>query len=216
MVKRWPRRAQLFALLIVTVALFLGILSNRGFILRAAGWLLVFENAVGEADVVILSIGADGAGALEAADLFHSGIARRVAVFTGLPDTVAQEFFRRGIPYEDEAARAARQLEALRVTAVERIPRAVAGTEEEGEVLSAWCDQHKFRSIVVVSLRDHSRRLHRILYRAMKGHQTKFTVRIARHSPFDPDHWWQTRSGIRTEIQELEKLLLDILRHPIY
>ena len=87
--------------------------------------------------------------------------------------------------------------------------------EAEARVLADWCDEHRFRSIVFVSTRDHSRRLRRVLQRSMEGHQTRITVRPARHSPFDPDRWWETRSGVRTEIIEFQKLLLDLIRHPI-
>jgi hypothetical protein len=139
-----------------------------------------------------------------------------VAVFTEPPDTlVDREFIRRGIPYEDAAARSVRQLRALGVDTIDRIPSYVTGTEDEGPALADWCDQHRFRSVVVVSTADHSRRLRRVLHRFMKGHPTKVTVRSARYLVFDPDRWWETHAGIRTEVEELEKLLLDILRHPI-
>ena len=82
-------------------------------------------------------------------------------------------------------------------------------------MLAAWCDQHGFRSVVVVSSSDHSRRLHRVLHRSMKGHQTRVATCSARDSAFDPDRWWQSHRGIRTEVVELEKLLLDVARHPI-
>jgi hypothetical protein len=52
----------------------------------------------------------------------------------------------------------------------------------------------------------------------MKGHATRVTVQPARYSSFDPDRWWETRVGIRTEIFELQKLLLEALEavlHPI-
>jgi len=196
-------------------AVIVGVPAIRGPILRAAGWALVFDEPVEPADIVVVTIDADGAGVLEAADLVHSGIARRVAVFSDPPDAVDQEFIRRGIPYEDAAARSTRQLESLGITAIEQIPRAVAGTEDEGQVLPDWCDQRQFRSIVVVSTPDHSRRLHRVLHRAMRGHQTRVMIRITRRSAFDPDRWWETRGGIRTEIIELEKLLFDVVRHPI-
>ena len=32
---------------------------------------------------------------------------------------------------------------------------------------------------------------------------------------FHPDRWWDTRGGIRTEIIELRKLLLDLVLHPM-
>ena len=49
----------------------------------------------------------------------------------------------------------------------------------------------------------------------MKGHQTRVTVCSSRYSLFDPDRWWEARGGIRTEVEELEKLLFDVVRHPI-
>jgi hypothetical protein len=187
----------------------------RGSILRAAGGALVADDLLGPADIIVVASDADGAGVLEAADLVHSGVAPRVAVFADPPDPVVdREFIRRGVPYEDVGARATRQLKALGVETIEQIPRAVVGTEDEGRVLPDWCDQHGFRSVVVVSTADHSRRLRRVLRRSMKGHQTTVTVRRARFSSFDPDRWWRSREGIRTEIVELQKLLLDVTRHP--
>lgn len=185
-------------------------------ILRAAGRALVAGDALAPADIIILATGADGAGALEAADLVHSGVARRVAVFSDPPDPVVdREFLRRGVPYEDAAARSIRQLRALGVEDVEQIPRVVAGTEDESRALPEWCEQQRLRSIVMVTTSDHSRRLRRLLRRSMKGHPTTVTVRPARYSPFDPDRWWETREGTRTQLIELEKLAWDVLRHPL-
>ncbi|OGL10834.1 MAG: hypothetical protein A3I14_01595 [Candidatus Rokubacteria bacterium RIFCSPLOWO2_02_FULL_73_56] len=215
MIARWPRLARVLAVVVLAGALVVAVPATRVPMLRAAGWALVVDEPVERVDIIVVAVDADGAGVLEAADLVHSGIASRVAVFADPPDAVDREFLRRGVGYEDRAARSTRQLRSLGVTAVEQVPRAVAGTEAEGEVLPAWCDQNKFRSIVVVSLADHSRRLRRVLRRSMTGHQTKVTIRVARHSPFDPDRWWETRKGIRTEIVELQKLLLDVVRHPI-
>jgi hypothetical protein len=49
----------------------------------------------------------------------------------------------------------------------------------------------------------------------MQGHPTRVTVQPARYSNFDPDRWWETHNGIRTEIIEFQKLLLDVVLHPI-
>jgi hypothetical protein len=38
---------------------------------------------------------------------------------------------------------------------------------------------------------------------------------LHRYSSFDPDLWWKTRSGVRTEIVELQKLVLEVVLHPI-
>jgi uncharacterized SAM-binding protein YcdF (DUF218 family) len=95
------------------------------------------------------------------------------------------------------------------------IPDSAAGTEAEGDVLLSWCDQRRFRSLVVVSSPDHSRRVRRVLRRSLRNHPTKVIVRSTRHSSFDPENWWRTRDGFRTEIVEVQKLLLDVVRHPI-
>jgi hypothetical protein len=205
--------------MMVVVVLFgaagIGISAIRRPILRAAGWALVVNEHVEPAEVIVVTSYADGAGVLEAADLVRSGVATRVAVFADPPGTVDREFIRRGIPYEDAAARSVRQLRALGVGAIDRIPKNIAGTEDEGRVLPGWCDQRGFRSVVVVSTSDHSRRVRRVLHRFMKGHQTRVTVRSTRYSAFDPDRWWESHGGVRTELEELEKLLLDVVRHPL-
>ena len=216
MIARWQRWTGIVLGIVLVGAASMGMPAIRRPILRSAGWALVISERVGPADVIVVAVDADGVGVLEAADLVHSGVATRVAVFAEPPDTmVEREFIRRGIPYEDAAARSVRQLRALGVDTIDRIPRYVTGTEDEGPALADWCDQQRFRSVVVVSTSDHSRRLRRMLHRSMRGHQTRVTVRSARYLVFDPDRWWESHGGIRTEVEELEKLLLDIVRHPI-
>jgi hypothetical protein len=199
----------------LAAAAIVAIPSIRESVLRAAGWALVVNEPIAPADVIVVSLGSGGVGALEAADLVEGGIAKRVAVFTDPPSGEDHEFIRRGLPYEDASARQIRQLRWLGVTDVMQIPGTEAGTEGEGQVLPPWCDQHQFRSIVFVAARDHSRRWRRVLNRVMRGHPTRVMVQPARYSIFDPDRWWETRDGVRTEIVELQKLVLEIVLHPL-
>jgi hypothetical protein len=215
MMARRLRWTGVLAVVLLVGAVIVGVPPTRESLLRAAGWVLLVNEPVQLADIIVVATDADGPGVLEAADLVRHGIATRVAVFADPPGRVDREFIRRGVPYEDEAARLTRQLRSLGVTAIEQIPRADAGTQGEGDVLPGWCDQHQFRSVVVVTTADHSRRLRRVLRRAMRGHPTRVTVRPTPYSEFDPDRWWESRGGIRTEIIELQKLLLDIARHPL-
>src|SRR3984893_8595287 len=210
--RRW---APILVVVALAAATIVAVPSVREPVLRAAGWALVVNEPVAPADIIVVSLDSGGAGALEAADLVQSGIATRVAVFTDPPSGEDHEFIRRGLPYEDASARQIRQLRWLGVTDVVQIPRTDIGTEGEAQVLPPWCDQHRFRSIVFVAARDHSRRVRRVLDRVMKGHPTRVTVQPARYSSFDPDRWWETRGGIRTEIVELEKLVLEVVLHPI-
>jgi hypothetical protein len=188
--------------------------SVRESTLRAAGWALVVKEPISPADIIVVSGNSAGAGALEAADLVQSGIATRVAIFADPPSGEDHEFIRRGLPYEDRAARQTRQLRWLGVLDVVLIPITELGSQGEAQLLTAWCDEHQFRSVVFVTTSDHSRRLRRVLDRVTNGHSTRVMVRPARYSSFDPDQWWGTRSGIRTEMIELQKLLVDVVLHP--
>ena len=212
------RRARWAAILMVVAlaaAAIVAVPSVREPVLRTAGWALVVNEPVVPADIIVVSLTSGGAGALEAADLVQSGIATRVAVFTDPPSGEDHEFIRRGLLYEDASAKQIRQLRWLGVTDILQIPRTDDGTEGETHVLPPWCDQHQFRSIVFVTARDHSRRLRRVLDRVMKGHSTRITVQPSRYSGFDPDQWWKTRNGVRTEIVELQKLVLEVVLRPI-
>lgn len=200
---------------VAAAAAIVAIFSVPESVLRGAGWALVVNEPVASADIIVVSLDSGGAGALEATDLVQSGVAKRVAVFADPPSGEDREFIRRGLPYEDASARQIRQLRWLSVTDVVQIRRTEAGTEGESQVLPQWCEQHQFRSIVFVAATDHSRRSRRVLDRAMKGHPTRVVIRAARYSSFDPDRWWKTREGVRTEIVELEKLMLDVALHPM-
>jgi hypothetical protein len=213
----WRRRRPriLAAIVVLLVAAVVLVLTLRRPILRAAGRALVVDDPIVRSDIVVVAVDADDAGVLEAADLIHAGIATGVGIFAEPVDPADREFTRRGIPYEDTAARAARQLRSLGVMTIEQIPGTVTGTEAEGRLLVEWCVRRQFRSVVVVSNTDHSRRLRRVFRRTMRGDGLNVSVRSARYSTFDPDRWWTTRGGIRTEIVEFQKLLLDVARHPI-
>ena len=212
---RWPRWARLLTGIVVGAAVVVGTPAIRQPLLQAAGWALVVDDGVEPADIVVVAADAAGAGVLEAVDLVHRGVATRVAVFADPPDAADREFIRRGVAYDDAAARSARQFRSLGVTAIEHIPRSVAGTEAETRALRDWCTAQQLGSVIVVTMPDHSRRWRRIVHRTMQREHTRVLVRPARYSPFDPDRWWESRDGIRTAIVELQKLLLDVVRHPL-
>lgn len=186
----------------------------RDELLREAGRALVAADAPVHADEIVIAVDADGAGVLEAADLAHAHLSQRVAVFADPPDATDREFLHRGLPYHDAAALETRQLRLLGVSDVEVIPRPVEGTHDEGGALLRWCAERGYRTILFVSTADHSRRTRRVLHRELSGSSVVVHVVYSKYSRFDPDAWWHAREGVRVEIVEGEKLLLDLLRHP--
>lgn len=210
--RRWARPA----IILVLVGLVgMAIPRTRVATLQALGQALIANDPVSPADVIVISVDADSAGVLEAADLVRSGISKTVAVFGEPPRSADLEFQRRGIPHDDEASRALEELQSLGIVNPVRIPTAVNGTTAEGRALSSWVGERGFRSILLITTADHSRRTRRVIRRALKDQQIHIAIRASRYSDFDPAAWWQSRTGVRTEIIELQKLLLDILRHPL-
>ncbi len=189
--------------------------SSREGVLRAAGRALVVDDPLSPADAIILPEWAGAAGAIDTADLVRAGIATHVAVIPGAPRLAELELARRGVAYQSETEDLVQMLRALGVHDIEVIQVQATGTGSEGQVVPIWCQQHRIRSVVVVSAPDHGRRLRRVLRRSMDPRATRVFVRSARFSEFDPDRWWTTRDGARSEIVELQKLLLDVVRHPL-
>jgi len=177
--------------------------------------IVMQQSGIKSADVIVVAIDAGGAGTLEAADLVHNGVANRVAVFDDPPSSVDREFLRRGLPYDDRGATAARQLHLLGIENIEPIPRATTGSEQEGEILPGWCEEHGYHTAVLVTSSDHSRRLNRILRRSMHGDELRVIVRGSRYSKFNPDSWWKSRDEVRDGIFEFQKLILDLVQHPL-
>jgi hypothetical protein len=181
--------------------------------LRSLGWMLVAQDTPGKADIIVVSTDSLSAGMLEAADLVKAGLATRVAIFDRPEGELQHELKRRGAPSIDLNDFSIQLLRSQGVSDVVLLP-AVVGTKDEGEVLQAWCAAHSVRSLLFVSVKDHSRRTRRVLARALEPQGVRVMVRYAHWSLFDPDSWWQTRNGQRVQIVETEKLLVDVLRHP--
>jgi uncharacterized SAM-binding protein YcdF (DUF218 family) len=209
-------RAAIGLLSIVALATLIaaGVPALRHSVLRSAGWALVAEDPRAKADIIVISTDALGAGILEAADLVQAGFATRVAVFDRPSSRMSREFARRGVQPLDLKNVSIQLLHGLGITDIAVIPP-VLGTVDEGKVLQQWCAANSIHSILFVSVADHSRRTRRVLDRALSPRGVRVMVRYARYSEFDPDSWWQTRGGQRIEAVESQKLLMDILRHPL-
>jgi uncharacterized SAM-binding protein YcdF (DUF218 family) len=213
---RWRIVRSLAAIVLVAAVVALLLPASRRGMLRTAGRALVAADPLAPADVIVVAVDAGHAGLLQAADLVHQGIAGRVALLTEASTPGEREFARRGVAYERPVAASARYLKLLGVPDVEQIPSSVDGTQAEGRALLEWCTRQQLKSMLVVSSADHSRRLRRVLRRSMRGSPVQVLVRPSRFSSFDPDSWWLTRTGVRTQLVETEKLLLDIATHPLW
>lgn len=214
--RRLLRRASLVALLcVLLLVVAASIPTSREWLLHRAGLALIAEDPLTRADLIVLSVEAGAAGVLEASQLVRQGIADRVAVFTPPPEPALLELDRRGIRYQDPFVGFVEDLTALGVSQVVPIPEKVAGTEDTGPALTRWCHSDGCRTVVVVCSPDHSRRIRRVLRRAVQDQPLKIIVRPARHAVFQPANWWRQRASTRIQLEESAKLLLDVIRHPL-
>ena len=98
MSSRRPRWAPILIVVGLAMAAIVAVHSVREPILRAAGWALVVNEPLAPADVIVVSLDSGEAGALEAADLVQSGIAKRVAVFADSPSAAISRVHPPGAP----------------------------------------------------------------------------------------------------------------------
>ena len=211
---RWLKRtAAATALVAATGTGSLAVPVTREPILRHVGSALIADEPVMPADAILIAVDAERAGVVEAADLYHQGLAPRVIYFQPPLSSSERELVKRGIadPRDDMV----RELRLLGVEAAERLPGEVGGTRAQGAALRKWSAQRGYRSVLVVTQGDHSARVRRVLDRAMEGSDTRVTVRVSRYSDFDPDSWFESEAGIRTAVEELLKLAVDVATHPL-
>ncbi|MBA2302395.1 MAG: YdcF family protein [Acidobacteria bacterium] len=208
-----PRTLALATFLLICVALLVP--WSRTQFLLGVGAALVAQDTLAHADVIVIGPDVGEAGVLEAADLVAVGMGSHVAVL-GVPTTmVSLEFRRRGLPYTDASTQLVALLHVLGVPNAEVLGPSANGTEEGAARLAEWSVRQNVRSIIVVTGPDHSRRFRRVLRRSLAGSGTRVMVTVSRYSAFTSARWWHQRGTLRTGLIELQKLLLDVLRHPL-
>lgn len=181
--------------------------------LRSLGTLLTDRDPVQPADIAVMTSETHPDGELELADLFAERIVARVGVLTPDPSPADREFKRRGIPLEDSAQILAKL--GVPASAIVLIAAGEGGTTEGTEGLARWCLENRIHRVLVVTSPSHSRRVRRALKRAFEHREAVVLVHAPRSDPFRPSDWWEDRTTLRSGLVELEKLLLDYLRHPI-
>jgi hypothetical protein len=218
MIKRYLKFKVAFIMLLAIVLLTLFVQPWRDGLLIKVGLTLVHHDELQQADAIVIAVDGTAPEVLEAVDLVHTGYAPKVWVLAGPPDELGLEFARRGLPYADKSTVAVSTLKALGVKNAEIAHPRVDGTNSEIHMLPGWLAEKKYKKIIFVVVADHSSRVRRILDRALKTEHTSsiIIVRYSKFAQYKAEDWWRARGGIRTVIVEYQKLILDVLQHPIW
>lgn len=180
--------AKLLGLLVVVALLGLVYLLRHP-LLRAAGEFWVVDEPPQPSDAIILlsddNFAADRAA--RAAQLYHERWAPRIVAsgrqlrrYAGISELMQRDLVERGVPAD----------------AVIRVPQSADSTREEAQALRALVAERGWRRILVVTSNHHTRRA-RYIYRRVFPAAVELRVVSARDSDYDPDHWWQSRRGVK-------------------
>ena len=194
----------LFKLLILLAGLaVLGLLYLlRGPLLRAAGNFWVVNETPLPADAIIV-LGDDnflGERAARAAELYHQRWAPRVVAsgrylrpYASAADLIQRDLITRGVPAD----------------AVVHFAHRASNTREEAIEVHRLLGERGWRRIVVVTSNSHTRRA-RYIFRGILGGGIEMRMVASSDADFDPNSWWQSRSGWKTVLYETVGFLVAI------
>ncbi len=194
---RDPQRGGILFKLAVVLAILavLGVLYLlRGPILRALGNFWVVDEAPVPADALII-LGDDNFSAeraSRAAEMYRARWAPRIVAsgrylrpYASVADLMHRDLLERGVPEQ----------------AIVRFPHRAASTREEAAALRDLLRQRGWTTVLIVTSNSHTRRA-RYIIRNVFGPEMVFRVIAARDSAYDPDSWWQQRSGWKVFLYE--------------
>lgn len=168
-------------------------------------WLVV-EDPVGKASAIAVLSGRMPMRALEAAKLYRQGYATEVwLTHTAEPGESLKAM---GIPFEGEEVYSARVLvhEGVPASAIHVLQPPIVNTADEMRVISKALEGQKDRSVILVTSKPHTRRVH-VLWRKLAPGECRAIVRAASEDPFAPRHWWRTSGDALDVVRELLGLM---------
>jgi uncharacterized SAM-binding protein YcdF (DUF218 family) len=174
----------------------------RGPILRVIGETWVVEDPLEKSDAIIVlsddNFYADRAA--HAADLYRHGWAplvvasgRKLRPYAGVAELMQHDLIERGVPKDK----------------ILTIAHNADNTREEAQILLQQAAEHKWHSVIIVTSNYHTRRA-RYIFLHVFPQQIGVTVSGANDGSFDPDHWWQTRLGVKELTREVAGMVVAI------
>jgi uncharacterized SAM-binding protein YcdF (DUF218 family) len=187
-------------LLVVAVAVVLGAVVC----VPLVGLWLVVADPLEHADAIFVLDGGTPAREVEAAALYHRGLAPLVAVSNPRdPQDVARRLARQLSP-QDIAALALRNL-GVPEAALLRLTPSVANTAQELRVIADFAAVRKFRRVIIVTSPSHTRRA-RIIWDARHAGLAA-VIRPTPYETFDARRWWRSRRSAEHVAHELFGIL---------
>jgi uncharacterized SAM-binding protein YcdF (DUF218 family) len=177
--------------------------QSRDRVLTAVGTALTAEDPLAPVEVIVTSIAAGRADALESARLYHQGIGRRIVLARWQEEPLDDELRRLGVPWLPISELVVAMLEKSGVPAeaIRMLDGPIDGLNTEITTVAEFAHQEKPASLLFVTARSHSRRARWLLQRLLPA-DTRLLVRAPAGDAFRPDAWWHSRGGSREVAME--------------
>ena len=201
------RKGGRFRRIIVTVAI---ITAGAGtYACYQLGTFLYHEDPLQRADAIFVLAGTRMERPLDAADLYLKGWAPRVVLTEETPDSGVVALHERGMPLQSNAEVARDVIIRLGVpaAAVEILPAVHDNTAQEAETFRSTAVARRWKRIIVVTSKFHTRRAGFAVRRALEGSGIDVVMRGSAYDRSDPHHWWRSRADVRWAVSEAQKLI---------
>jgi uncharacterized SAM-binding protein YcdF (DUF218 family) len=178
-----------------------------------AGRILSVEDPLERADVIFVLAGGRAERWLEARDLFNERYAPLILLSAGRPPDLDTVLARQGVHLQNEAQVARDALTTLGVPAdrIEILAGFPDNTADEGRHLRPYAIERKWRTVIVVTSKLHTRRAALAIRRELDGTSIRIVIRPTRYDDTDSARWWQQRKTIRDVMTEMPKLVAYLL-----
>lgn len=183
----------------------------RGPILARIGALIVNEDPLTPADVIVVSNSLARATAFEAALLFKQHTSSHIVMTEWVHDPLVERTRELGIPYLDATAISRLILErsGVPVSAITVLPDRVDGTSAEISAIAAFARRRHPASLLMITARSHTARTKWLLERKLP--KIRVSVRGSRFDRFRADAWWRERDQTRETVTEYLRMANSVV-----
>jgi len=204
-----PRRLLVLAIGIGVAFVVLAVLGAVGI-----GSFIEVADPLTAADVIFVLEGGTPARELEAAALYHRGLAPRVVVSLGRD--LLKPHARSLAGEAPTQTRAARVLEHAGVPAsgIVRLTREIDNTRQELKVDFDYARAHGFRNVILVTSPVHTRRV-RVIWDACCQASVPAAVHPTSFDSFDPRRWWSSTHNVERTLHELAGIAHFLIGSPL-
>lgn len=167
----------------------------------AVGLFLVVADPLEPSDAIIVLDGRMPAREVEAAALYHRGLAPRIVLARGR-DPIERAQRVAGEPPHQERAAAVLVRLGVPAAAIVKLERVVENTLDELAEDFEYCRRMGLRRVILVTSPAHTRRV-RLMWRSRYGAQVTGLVHPTPYEEFDPARWWRSRRTIEVTVHEI-------------